>query len=101
MFTAVQGKGEVFTYFLVGEDSIQRMRRMSVDKPELFVTDNNNRGALTPVAPHDSYESLCSNGLLTQNDTNQLPTVIVTNTEMTSFDVAAQGTISPLGVVSS
>lgn len=70
-----KGKGEVFTYFLVGEDLFQRMRRMSIDKPEFFLSDNNNLG-LSPIGT-GSTESLDSHVLLL--DETNLPMVIVTN----------------------
>lgn len=79
----------MFTYFLVGEDLSQRMRRMSVDKPELFLLTNNNRdeaaaAAAAPTAtsglPHaGSSESLNSHVLF---DESNLPLVIVTNAQL-------------------
>ena len=71
-----QGKGEMFTFFLTGEDLSQRMRRMSQDKPELFLL-NGNADVILKLPEDDCSVSMNSQILL---DENNLPIVIVTNT---------------------
>lgn len=73
----------MFTFFLVGEDLSQRMRRMSADKPELFHAERAAAAAATAVAGEgfmhsedESDRSLKSHVLL---EASNLPIVIVTN----------------------
>jgi len=94
MFRWLQGKGEVFTYFLVGEDCVQRLRRMSVEKPELFLSVTCSEcsvpspAPLTPVISRgEDNESLCSSVILLEDEVNFLPTVCVS--EPTAVTTAA------------
>jgi hypothetical protein len=93
----------VFTYFLVGEDCVQRLRRMSVEKPELFLAVNGGdrtvaAAALAPVASRgEDSESLCSSVVLLQDDANQLPTVRITDTTAATTAAVAGLTAAAVG----